>query len=425
MREGWSRTTIGAAADVVGGGTPRTSEPSYWGGPIPWITPTEVVAAEGAAITTTTRTLTELGLQKSGARLLPEASILVTSRATVGAVAMAGCQMATNQGFAALIAGPLLVPKFLMLWSQANAGEFRMRAGGSTFPEISRSVVREIPIDIPPLDEQRRIVDIIGSLDATIAATDQAVAKAEQARRAVLTDLLSLTPSSAQSAIADASKRPPIARGWSRVTIGQVADAQRGYSYSSPELSAEPTGFGLVALKTVGKNGGFQRQGMRFLRSAERSPATVGPGDLLVAATDLTRAREVLGSSILVPQGLPPESVFSLDMVKLVPNPQVVMTEFLDCFLQAPHTRRVVKSLGTGTTVVHLNVAAFLALPVLLPPLDEQRRIVDMVSTLHNEVVALKATAKAARSARAGILSELLSGSHEIPASYDRLLEAT
>jgi len=350
--------------------------------------------------------------------------VMAAVGANAGAVRFSPEPSWVNNNAFALIARPGVEPQFLYFWLEAVLRKASVLAGTGQ-PYVKKGLLRDQKVALPPLDEQRRIVDLIGSLDATITATDQAVAKAEQARRAVLTDLLSLTPSSAQSAIADASKRPPIARGWSRVTIGQVADAQRGYSYSSPELSAEPTGFGLVALKTVGKNGGFQRQGMRFLRSAARSPATVGPGDLLVAATDLTRAREVLGSSILVPQGLPPESVFSLDMVKLVPNPQVVMTEFLDCFLQAPHTRRVVKSLGTGTTVVHLNVAAFLALPVLLPPLDEQRRIVDMVSTLHNEVVALKATAKAARSARAGILSELLSGSHEIPASYDRLLEAT
>src|SRR5262245_3429032 len=124
MRDGWTRTTLGEIAEVVGGGTPSTKVPEYWGGDIPWVTPTEITAHEGACITETERSITPLGLDKSGARLLPANTVLLTSRATIGAVALAGRSLATNQGFAALVAGPTVIPEFLMYWCQANKGEF-------------------------------------------------------------------------------------------------------------------------------------------------------------------------------------------------------------------------------------------------------------------------------------------------------------
>lgn len=406
MREGWSRTTIGAAADVVGGGTPRTSEPSYWGGPIPWITPTEVVAAEGAAITTTTRTLTELGLQKSGARLLPEASILVTSRATVGAVAMAGCQMATNQGFAALIAGPLLVPKFLMLWSQANAGEFRMRAGGSTFPEISRSVVREIPIDIPPLDEQRRIVDIIGSLDATIAAADQAIAKATRARQALLLELI---------AGRRGSKSGPEGRErWSSAQLREVAalaivreevDASLDYLFAG----VLNEGRGVFLRERVSGSSTSYRYlhvleadalVMRKLTAWEGPVAVVGPA---------------CAGAVVSPEF----PTFRLNTDRIDPL-------YMGLVCQQPWfwTELRLRATGTVSRRRRVHPDGLLDITVPLPPLDEQRRIVGVISTLDEDITAMQTTAAAARIARSGMLTELLSGTHEIPPHYDRLLDA-
>lgn len=168
--EPWDERLLGEVAEVIGGGTPSTKEPTFWGGSVPWITPSEITRQEGRVVKRTERTITEAGLAASAANLLPVNAVLLTSRATVGAVALAGVPMATNQGFASLIAGEGVLPEFLMYWVQANRVEFESRAGGSTFPEISRTKVKTIPIRVPPLPVQRRIVDLIGALDAQIAA---------------------------------------------------------------------------------------------------------------------------------------------------------------------------------------------------------------------------------------------------------------
>ena len=190
-REGWRRVDLKEVAEVVGGGTPSTAEPSYWGGPIAWATPSEVVGIDGGIIRDTDRTLTPEGLASSGARLLPAGSILVTSRASVGFVAIAGSEIATNQGFASLLPGDEVLSRFLMYWVQANRAEFERRAAGSTFKEISRTNTGSIPIDLPPLPEQRRIVDLVAAADSEIGALKAVADQARELRKGLLTDLLS------------------------------------------------------------------------------------------------------------------------------------------------------------------------------------------------------------------------------------------
>ena len=191
MPNDWQTTTLGEVTDVVSGGTPKTKVPEYWGGDVVWVTPTEVVANNGRYIYDSARKITELGLDNSSAKILPKETVLLTSRATIGAVALAGCQLATNQGFASLVCGPQMLSKFAMYWCQANTSEFVSRAGGNTFLEISRRKVALIPLSLPPLAEQRRIVDLVGAIDACIDALEVQVEADRIARAGVLAELLS------------------------------------------------------------------------------------------------------------------------------------------------------------------------------------------------------------------------------------------
>ena len=166
--EEWAETTLGEVATIVGGGTPSTVETTFWGSDVVWLTPTEVVANEGRVIRASRRMLTEAGLRASSATLLPEGSVLLTTRATIGATALAGVPLATNQGFQSLVPSDHALARFLMYWCQANKTEFLARAGGNTFKEISRANVRNVRLLLPPLPEQRRIVDLLDAVDAAI-----------------------------------------------------------------------------------------------------------------------------------------------------------------------------------------------------------------------------------------------------------------
>jgi type I restriction enzyme S subunit len=187
----WVETTLGEVAEVIGGGTPSTRIGEYWEGDIVWLTPTEITSQDGKVVSDSIRKITDLGFRNSGAQMLPKDSVILTSRASVGFVALAGKELCTNQGFQSLIPKPSVLSKFLMFWIQLNRPEFESRSAGSTFKEISKSNVKSIKLELPPLAEQKRIVEIVNTIDEVISQTELTSSKAQKLRSGLLSDLLS------------------------------------------------------------------------------------------------------------------------------------------------------------------------------------------------------------------------------------------
>ena len=187
----WVEKSLGEIAEVIGGGTPSTTIGEYWEGDIVWLTPTEISSQDGKVVSDSIRKITDLGFKNSGAQMLPKDSVILTSRASVGFVALAGKELCTNQGFQSLIPKPSVLSKFLMFWIQLNRPEFESRSAGSTFKEISKSNVKSIKLKLPPLPEQKRIVEIVNTIDEVISQTELTTSKAQNLRSGLLSDLLS------------------------------------------------------------------------------------------------------------------------------------------------------------------------------------------------------------------------------------------
>lgn len=175
----WSECTLGDLGTVVGGGTPARETDGYWGGTIPWITPGELTGSSEKYVYGTRDCLSERGLAASGAILLPEGSLLVTSRASIGSCAMAGTPIATNQGFKNIILGSEVDTSFLFYLARTLTREMTRRASGTTFLEISGREFGSIEVRMPPLAEQRRIAEILDTIDEAIQATERIIAKHE------------------------------------------------------------------------------------------------------------------------------------------------------------------------------------------------------------------------------------------------------
>jgi type I restriction enzyme S subunit len=187
----WIETTIGEVSDVVGGGTPSTSVPEYWDGEIVWLTPTEITSRDGKYVADSIRKISKLGFKNSGAQMLPKGSVVLTSRASVGFVAISTIELCTNQGFQSLVPKNSVIAEFLMYWIQQNRSELESRSAGSTFKEISKSNVKSIKLSLPPLSEQERIVEVISTIDKVISKTEAAKNEAQNLRSGLLSDLLS------------------------------------------------------------------------------------------------------------------------------------------------------------------------------------------------------------------------------------------
>ena len=149
-KEDWEDKTIGDIFTIKGGGTPSTKEPSYWNGDIAWTSPRDLSIAKSLYMFSTERSITELGLAKVSSGLLPTGTLLMSSRAPIGYLALIDIEVAVNQGYIAIINDDLYSNQFMYLWCKANMELIKNSGNGSVFQEISKASFRELPFVCPP-----------------------------------------------------------------------------------------------------------------------------------------------------------------------------------------------------------------------------------------------------------------------------------
>jgi type I restriction enzyme, S subunit len=150
---GWQVMPVGDAVETVGGATPDTKTPEYWEpAEHHWTTPKDLSGIASPVLLRTERKLSDAGLKKISSGLLPVGSLLMSSRAPIGYLALAQTPMAINQGYIAIPPGGKLSPLYMLLWCQTNMENIKGRANGSTFMEISKKAFRPIPTLVPSKD---------------------------------------------------------------------------------------------------------------------------------------------------------------------------------------------------------------------------------------------------------------------------------
>ena len=177
FQDNWSAKCLSDIAEVVGGGTPDTTDSTLWNGDIQWFTPTEV--GHSKYVSTSIRTISQLGLQKSSAKILPAGSILLSSRATVGECSIAQKDCTTNQGFQSLIPKKSVNNEFLYYLAQTQKQHFIKYASGSTFLEISNSEIKKTKCAVPSIEEQTEIATFLSAVDRKIEVQNKIISKYE------------------------------------------------------------------------------------------------------------------------------------------------------------------------------------------------------------------------------------------------------
>ncbi|WP_369041219.1 restriction endonuclease subunit S [Staphylococcus chromogenes] len=167
--------------EVIGGGTPSTKKSEYYGGNIPWITPKDLSNFKEVFISEGERNITEEGLKNSSARTLPSNTVLMTSRAPIGYLAIAKNEVTTNQGFKSIICNESLVKPLFLYYSLKNdMDKIKSLGTGSTFSEISGKVVKNIEINLPSIEYQTIIEYILGNFDKKIELNQKIIANLEE-----------------------------------------------------------------------------------------------------------------------------------------------------------------------------------------------------------------------------------------------------
>ena len=163
---------LGDLCSIVSGSTPKTNVPEYWGGNLKWVTPAEL-SDDSYIVNDTVRKITELGVSKTALNLFPAGTVLLSSRAPIGKVAIAGCDMYCNQGFKNLICSSKIYNKYLFWFLKSKTDFLNSLGRGATFKEISKQIVSDIEIDLPDFEKQVKVSDIFEKISHLISLRTQ------------------------------------------------------------------------------------------------------------------------------------------------------------------------------------------------------------------------------------------------------------
>ena len=167
-----ARYKLGEICEIVSGSTPKTGIPEYWDGDVKWITPAEI-NEDTYIISDSVRKLTELGVKKTGLTSFPEGTVILSSRAPIGKVAIAGCEMYCNQGFKNLICSEKINNRYLYWFLKGNTSFLNSLGRGATFKEISKQIVAAIENNVPEIDQQLQAVENLERVSSNIQLRKQ------------------------------------------------------------------------------------------------------------------------------------------------------------------------------------------------------------------------------------------------------------
>lgn len=221
LPKGWKWVKLEETGKIVSGGTPSTALPEYWNGNINWISPADLTGYKSKTIIKGAKSITESGLKKSSARLLPKGSVLFSSRAPIGYVVIAGNELCTNQGFKSIIPNQNVDSEFLYYFLKGAKRKAEEVASGTTFKEISLSKFAELLIPLPPKPTQLAIVSKIEELFSEL---DKGIENLRLAQQQLKTYRQSVLKWAFEGKLTNENaKDGELPKGWKWVKMGEAA----------------------------------------------------------------------------------------------------------------------------------------------------------------------------------------------------------
>ena len=377
MKAGWSRYRLDECTRIVGGATPASGDESCWGGDICWATPKDLSDIDGTHISDTPRKLTQYGLESCSSELLPPGSVLFSSRAPIGHVAINTVPMATNQGFKSFIPNPKLVhAPFLFWWLRSNRAYLESLGNGATFKEVSKAVVSRIEIDLPQMEEQRRIADFLDRTDSLRAKRRVAFVHLAELTEAIFVDMFGAHRQTPVT-IGDRLERSDTGWSWElltdlgRLATGHTPDRKRPEYWGGHIPWVTLTDIrkldGTIATQT---SEGVTEEGIE-----NSSAVKLPPGTVCFSRTASVGFVTVMGK----------EMATSQDFVNWVCGPKLDPIYLMHAFLLS---RERLRSLSTGSTHKTIYFPTVERFRVLVPPLDRQKSFRSVIE----KITAIKKT---------------------------------
>lgn len=422
----WSWKRMGEVSKVVGGGTPRTDRPEYFGGEVPWITPADLSRHHGKMIACGARSITADGLSNSGAQLVPAGTVLFSSRAPIGYVAIAASEVATNQGFKSFVLRPELIPAYVFYYLQRARHLALALASGTTFLEVSGKNAAMIPIPVPPLAEQQRIVAEIEKQFTRLEAASNSLLSAKANLRGYRNAILDaaffgevggeepdvLRRRKYRSTADARSELPPIPEGWTWMTLGELSTDSR---YGTSEKCAyENAGAPVLRIPNISK-GQVDYTDLKFAsgQSTAGGDRAIDVGDLLVVRTN--GSRNLIGRGAVVRRRPDRLTTFASYLIRFRLAGHSSMFRWISTIWNAPFLRAWLEEhAATSAGQYNLSMTTLSKLPIPVPSPSEQDRIAGetekLLSVADEADAVVNATLARTKNLRQSILNRAFSG---------------
>lgn len=373
----WIECKISDIGTVVGGATPSTKKPeNYENGTIAWITPKDLSTFSGRYIQCGERNITEIGLKSCSTQLLPKNTVLFSSRAPIGYVAIAANEVCTNQGFKSVIPNEATDPLFLFYLLKYNKDKIEAMGSGTTFKEVSGNTMKNIIVRVPSDKEvQKNIASILGTLDDKIEENERINNNLLQQAEAIFKERFL------------SCNEPPF--GWARMALGDISDMSAGGD--KPQIISDQK---TEEHQYPVYSNGISDEGLYGFTT-----------DYKISAESVTvSARGTIGFVCL--RHIPYTPIVRL--VTLVPHTNIVSAKYLYLWLKS------VPIHGTGTTQQQLTVPDFRKTEILIPPKADMREFTETVNSLFQQVWANQGENAKLADIRDMLLPRLMSGELDV-----------
>ena len=392
--EDWEISSIEEIGEVTGGSTPRRTNPEYWGGDIPWLTLSQISDELINTISETEEYRTEAGLENSSAKLLPKGTVMLSSRATIGECLINEVPMTTNQGFANIICDKEKVDNyFLMYLLRYNKPRLEILGAGSTFSEVSRTSVRSFNVPVLPLPEQKKIADILSSVDQAIEKTGQIIAKTKELKQGLMQELLTKGIGHDEfKEVRIGVKKLEIPINWEVANFGDIYIKRNERSKTEEEYNYVSLGHMETGnLKLMGKdNNGQNRSSNRVFKE----------GDVLYG-----KLRPYLRKGAIAEF----EGICSTDIIPLYSTDKSI-NEYLIYVVHSKYFVDFAISTMEGTNLPRTSWSDIKKLNIPIPPLEEQKKIANILSSVDSKIQKKQEQKEKLEELKKGLMQKLLTG---------------
>ena len=406
--EGWKIYKLAEVAEIVGGGTPSTTNSDYWGGDIPWLTPRDLSTNKERFVSQGERNITPLGLANSSAKLLPTGTVLLTTRAPIGYLAIASNPICTNQGFKSLIPNNQMVDSLFLYYLLKNNVEYLKSVGvGTTFAEISGGALRKIEFGFPELPVQHQIAEILSVLDDKIELNRQTNATLEAIAQAIFKEwFVDFNYPGATGELVE-SELGMIPKGWRVGKLEEMFDFLEGPGIRNWQYTNE--GIPFVNIRLI-ENNDINILKANFVSTNE---ALIKYPHFLLAEKDMIVSTSgTLGKTAIVRKSHLP-LLLNTSVIRFKPT-DGFSYPFMYQFLQSFRFLSELVSLASGSVQLNFGPSHLKRINIVIPPREIVLEYCNQISEVYSIIDTNLEEIISLASIRDSLLPKLMNGDMEI-----------